>query len=39
LGILQRNLIQFSPPLPEPYQRAIQSIGNGIANKLFCSFK
>lgn len=39
LGILQRNLIQFNPPLPEPYQRAINSIGNGIANKLFCSFK
>ena len=39
LGILQRNLVQFSPPLPEPYQKAIHSIGNGSANKLFCSFK
>ena len=39
LGILQRNLIQFNPPLSEPYQRAIASIGNGIANKLYCSFK
>ena len=39
LGILQRNLVQFSPPLPEPYQKAINSIGNGSANKLFCSFK
>ncbi len=39
LGILQRNLIQWNPPLPEPYQRSIMSIGNGVANKLFVSFK
>jgi len=39
LGILQKNLIQFSPPLPEPYRNAINNIGVGIANKLFCSFK
>jgi monoamine oxidase len=39
LGILQKNLIQFNPPLPEPYQKAISSIGNGFQNKLFASFK
>ena len=39
LGVLQRNLVHFNPPLPEPYQRAISSIGSGIVNKLFCSFK
>lgn len=39
LGILQRNLIQFNPPLPEPYQQSILSIGNGFQNKLFASFK
>lgn len=39
LGILQRNLVHFNPPLPEAYQRAISNIGIGIVNKLFCSFK
>lgn len=39
LGILQRGLIKFIPNLPEPYQQAIMSIGNGFQNKLFVSFK
>ena len=39
LGVLQRNLVYFNPPLPEPYQEAISSIGSGIVNKLFCSFR
>lgn len=39
LGVLQRNAIHWNPPLPEAYQRSINSIGFGSFNKLFVSFK
>ncbi len=39
LGILQAGRVQFNPPLPQPYQTAIKSIGNGNENKLFVLFR
>jgi len=39
LGVLKSNRIQFNPPLPQPYQTAINSIGLGVENKLFCLFR
>lgn len=39
LGVLQQGKVQFIPTLPPSYQNAIQSIGNGNENKLFCLFR
>ena len=38
LGILQAGKVDFSPKLPEKYQTNIQSIGNGVVNKIYVSF-
>lgn len=34
LTLLQKNLIQFSPPLPERKLKAIHSLGAGIIEKV-----
>ncbi|CAB9519033.1 specific histone demethylase 1 homolog 1 [Seminavis robusta] len=33
LGVLQKNIIQFTPDLPHDKQRAITRMGNGVLNK------
>ena len=39
LGVLQRNLIQFDPPLPERKQLAIRRMGFGGLNKVALVFE
>uniref|UniRef100_A0A669F8D0 Lysine demethylase 1B n=1 Tax=Oreochromis niloticus TaxID=8128 RepID=A0A669F8D0_ORENI len=38
LTLLQRNLIQFNPPLPERKLKAIHSLGAGIIEKISLQF-
>uniref|UniRef100_A0A8D0AKV4 Lysine demethylase 1B n=1 Tax=Sander lucioperca TaxID=283035 RepID=A0A8D0AKV4_SANLU len=38
LTLLQRNLIQFNPPLPERKLKAIHSLGAGIIEKIALQF-
>uniref|UniRef100_A0A3P8VET1 [histone-H3]-N(6),N(6)-dimethyl-L-lysine(4) FAD-dependent demethylase n=1 Tax=Cynoglossus semilaevis TaxID=244447 RepID=A0A3P8VET1_CYNSE len=38
LTLLQKNLIQFHPPLPERKQKAIHSLGAGIIEKIALRF-
>ncbi|MEM1051196.1 MAG: FAD-dependent oxidoreductase [Pseudomonadota bacterium] len=38
LGVLKRDIIQFSPPLPKPKQQAIKRIGMGVLDKLYLRF-
>ena len=39
LGVLQKGTVHFNPPLSHSYQTAINRIGNGNENKLFCLFR
>ncbi|OTG65435.1 flavin monoamine oxidase family protein [Acinetobacter silvestris] len=39
LGVLKKDKIVFSPPLPAPYLNAIQDIGFGSFNKVFLEFE
>lgn len=38
LGVLQVGAIAVDPPLPEPHQAAIDSLGMGVLNKVFLQF-
>jgi monoamine oxidase len=38
LGVLKKNVIEFSPPLPERKQAAIKRLGMGILNKIYLKF-
>lgn len=38
LGVLQRGLVQFSPPLPAAKQQAIRRLGMGLLDKLVLIF-
>lgn len=38
LGVLKRNTVQFSPPLPAAKQQAIKRLGMGLLNKVFFRF-
>ena len=35
LTLLQKNLVHFTPPLPERKMKAIHSLGAGIIEKVF----
>lgn len=35
LGVLQKNIVKFSPPLPEKKLEAINRLGMGVLNKLY----
>ncbi|XP_072267735.1 lysine-specific histone demethylase 2 isoform X2 [Pyxicephalus adspersus] len=38
LAVLQKNVIQFSPPLPEKKVKAINSLGAGVIEKIALQF-
>ncbi|MGI0479248.1 flavin monoamine oxidase family protein [Geminocystis sp. CENA526] len=38
LGVLQKNIVKFSPPLPEKKLGAINQLGMGVLNKLYLLF-
>jgi monoamine oxidase len=38
LGVLQKGAIRFSPALPKAHQQALQNLGVGRVNKVFCHF-
>ena len=38
LGVLQQKQVQFSPALPKAHQNAIEALGVGRVNKVFCHF-
>jgi monoamine oxidase len=38
LGVLKKNVVKFVPELPDKYKIAIDTIGNGRADKLFVTF-
>ncbi len=38
LGVLKKNVVKFVPELPDKYKIAIDTIGNGMADKLFVTF-
>jgi monoamine oxidase len=38
LGVLQKNTIQFNPPLPDWKSEAIQNLGFGVLSKLILRF-
>ncbi len=38
LGVLQRDTVQFEPPLPQAKQNAINMLGFGVLNKVYLRF-
>lgn len=38
LGVLQKGVVRFDPPLPPAKQNAIDSLGMGVLNKLYLRF-
>lgn len=38
LGVLQKNIVKFSPPLPKKKLEAINQLGMGVLNKLYLLF-
>jgi len=38
LGVLQKGVVAFDPPLPEAKQTAIDSLGMGVLNKVYLRF-
>jgi monoamine oxidase len=38
LGVLKTQKISFSPALPSPHRQAIENLGVGRVNKVFCHF-
>ena len=38
LGVLQRRSVQFDPPLPRAKEKAIDTLGFGVLNKLYLRF-
>jgi monoamine oxidase len=38
LGVLKKDVIEFSPPLPERKQAAIKRLGMGVLNKVYLRF-
>lgn len=38
LGVLQKNIVKFSPPLPDKKIKAINQLGMGVLNKLYLLF-
>lgn len=38
LGVLQKNIVKFSPPLPKEKLKAINQLGMGVLNKLYLRF-
>lgn len=39
LGVLQKRKVEFEPKMPESYESKLQSMGNGVVNKIFVSFE
>jgi monoamine oxidase len=38
LGVLKKDVVEFSPPLPERKQTAIKRLGMGVLNKVYLRF-
>lgn len=38
LGVLQKGVVDFDPPLPDAKQTAIDSLGMGVLNKVYLRF-
>ena len=38
LGVLQKGVVDFDPPLPDAKQEAIDSLGMGLLNKVYLRF-
>lgn len=38
MGLLKNKFINFTPELPEHYQKSIQNLGVGLMNKILVSF-
>ena len=38
LGVLQKGVVDFDPPLPEAKQEAIDALGMGLLNKVYLRF-
>lgn len=39
LGVLQKNVVKFAPPLPQPKLEAIGNLGMGLLNKVYLRFR
>ena len=39
LGVLKKEVVKFTPPLPAAYNKAIDNMTSGVMNKVYLKFK